>query len=74
MFGTTISPYLFFWQAAQEVEEEKEDPDAKPLTKARWQARRELGRIQLDTLVGMGFSNIVALSIVSTTAATLPTA
>jgi hypothetical protein len=40
MFGNTISPYLFFWQAAQEVEEAKEDPDTKPLTKARWQARQ----------------------------------
>jgi Mn2+/Fe2+ NRAMP family transporter len=71
MFGTTISPYLFFWQAAEEVEEEKEDPKAKPLTKAPWQAPRELGRIQLDTLVGMGLSNVVALFIVLTTAATL---
>jgi Mn2+/Fe2+ NRAMP family transporter len=71
MFGTTISPYLFFWQAAEEVEEEKENPAAKPLTKEPWQAPRELGRIQLDTLVGMGFSNVVALFIVLTTAATL---
>jgi NRAMP (natural resistance-associated macrophage protein)-like metal ion transporter len=71
MFGTTISPYLFFWQAAEEVEEEKEDPAAKPLTKAPWQAPTELGRIQLDTVVGMGFSNIVALFIVLTAAATL---
>jgi NRAMP (natural resistance-associated macrophage protein)-like metal ion transporter len=71
VFGTTISPYLFFWQAAEEVEEEKQDPIAKPLIKARWQASRELGRIQLDTLVGMGFSNIVAVFIVLTTAATL---
>jgi NRAMP (natural resistance-associated macrophage protein)-like metal ion transporter len=71
MFGTTISPYLFFWQAAEEVEEEKEDQAAKPLTKAPWQAPREFGRIQRDTVVGMGFSNIVALFIVLTTAATL---
>jgi Mn2+/Fe2+ NRAMP family transporter len=71
VFGTTISPYLFFWQAAEEVEEEKENPVAKPLTRAPWQASRELGRIQLDTLVGMGFSNIVALFIMLTTAATL---
>jgi NRAMP (natural resistance-associated macrophage protein)-like metal ion transporter len=71
MFGTTISPYLFFWQAAEEVEEEKEDPKAKPLVNAPWQAPRELGRIQLDTLIGMGFSNVVALFIVLTTAATL---
>ena len=71
VFGTTISPYLFFWQAGEEVEDEKEDPDAKPLVKAPQQAPRELARIQLDTLVGMGFSNIVALFIMLTTAATL---
>jgi NRAMP (natural resistance-associated macrophage protein)-like metal ion transporter len=71
VFGTTISPYLFFWQAAEEVEEEKQDPEAKPLVKAPEQAPRQLARIQLDTLVGMGFSNIIALFIVLTTAATL---
>jgi Mn2+/Fe2+ NRAMP family transporter len=38
VFGTTISPYLFFWQAAEEVEDEREDPDAKPLIKAPLQA------------------------------------
>ena len=71
VFGTTISPYLFFWQAAEEVEDEKEDPDAKPLIKAPIQAPRQLARIQLDTLVGMGISNIIALFIMITTAATL---
>jgi NRAMP (natural resistance-associated macrophage protein)-like metal ion transporter len=71
IFGTTISPYLFFWQAAEEVEDEKEDPAAKPLVKAPRQAPRELARIQLDTLVGMGISNIIALFIMLTTAATL---
>ena len=71
VFGTTISPYLFFWQAGEEVESEKEDPAAKPLIKAPRQAPRELARIQLDTLVGMGVSNIVALFIMLTTAATL---
>jgi len=71
VFSTTISPYLFFWQAAEEVEEEQEDPAAKPLIKAPRQAPRELSRIQLDTVVGMAFSNIVALFIVLTTAATL---
>src|SRR5208282_4070403 len=55
VFGTTISPYLFFWQAAEEVEEEKQDPEAKPLVEAPSQAPRQLARIQLDTLVGMGF-------------------
>jgi NRAMP (natural resistance-associated macrophage protein)-like metal ion transporter len=71
VFGTTISPYLFFWQAAEEVEDEQEDPEAKPLVDAPEQAPRELARIELDTLVGMGFSNVIALFIVLTTAATL---
>jgi Mn2+/Fe2+ NRAMP family transporter len=72
VFGTTISPYLFFWQAAEEVEDEREDPDAKkPLLMAPLQAPRQLARIQLDTLVGMGISNITALFIMITTAATL---
>jgi NRAMP (natural resistance-associated macrophage protein)-like metal ion transporter len=71
VFGTTISPYLFFWQAGEEVEDEKENPAAKPLVKAPQQAPRELARIQLDTIVGMGFSNIIALFIMITTAATL---
>ena len=67
VFGTTISPYLFFWQAGEEVEDEKEDPKAKPLIKAPLQARRQLARIQIDTLVGMGISNIIALFIMITT-------
>ena len=71
VFGTTISPYLFFWQAGEEVEDEKENPAAQPLVKAPQQAPRELARIQLDTIVGMGFSNIIALFIMLTTAATL---
>jgi NRAMP (natural resistance-associated macrophage protein)-like metal ion transporter len=71
VFGTTISPYLFFWQAAEEVEDEKEDPEAQPLIKAPGQAPRQFARIRLDTLVGMGISNIVALFIMITTAATL---
>jgi NRAMP (natural resistance-associated macrophage protein)-like metal ion transporter len=71
VFGTTISPYLFFWQAAEEVEDEKEDPQAKPLIDAPNQAPRQIARIQLDTLVGMGLSNVVALFIMLTTAATL---
>ena len=71
VFGTTISPYLFFWQAGEEVEDEKEDPKAKPLIQAPQQAPRQMARMQLDTLVGMGFSNIIALFIMLTTAATL---
>ena len=71
VFGTTISPYLFFWQAGEEVEDEQEDPAAKPLIEAPRQAPRQMARMQLDTIVGMGFSNIIALFIMLTTAATL---
>lgn len=71
VLGTTISPYLFFWQAEEEVEEVKERPDAKPLERDPAAAKAEFGRIRVDTYVGMAFSNIVALFIVLTTAATL---
>ena len=71
IFGTTISPYLFFWQAEEEVEEVKEREDAKPLVRAPDQAKGEFKRIKWDTYIGMGFSNAVALFIVITTAATL---
>ena len=71
VFGTTISPYLFFWQADEEVENVKERPAAQPLIDAPLQAPYELERIRIDTYVGMAFSNLVALFIVLTTAATL---
>jgi NRAMP (natural resistance-associated macrophage protein)-like metal ion transporter len=71
VLGTTISPYLFFWQAGEEVEKEKEDDNAEPLKTAPLQAPSEMQRIRWDTYVGMAFSNIVALAIVITTAATL---
>ena len=71
ILGTTISPYLFFWQAGEEVEQVKEREGAKPLERAPEQARSELGRIRLDTIVGMALSNVVALFIILTTAATL---
>jgi len=71
VLGTTISPYLFFWQAEQEVEEERESPRAKPLLRAPWQAKYEFARIRLDTLIGMLISNAIAFFIVVTTAATL---
>ncbi len=71
VLGTTISPYLFFWQAEQEVEEERENRTAKPLLRAPWQAKREFARIRLDTIIGMLISNAIAFFIVVTTAATL---
>ncbi len=71
IFGTTISPYLFFWQSAQEVEEVEGDPDAQPLKEAPQQARKAFKRIRLDTFVGMAMSNLIALAIMISTAATL---
>ena len=71
IFGTTISPYLFFWQASQEVEEIEDVPERKPLIRAPRQGRSANERIGIDTYVGMAFSNLVALAIMITTAATL---
>ena len=71
ILGTTISPYLFFWQAEEEVEEVKEQPRAKPLERAPEQAEPAFQRIRIDTYLGMFLSNAVALFIILTTAATL---
>jgi NRAMP (natural resistance-associated macrophage protein)-like metal ion transporter len=71
VFGTTISPYLFFWQASQEVEDQLADPKSRPLIEAPQQAKRNLRRIKIDTYIGMGFSNLVAFFIILTTAVTL---
>ena len=71
VFGTTISPYLFFWQASEEVEDQEADADAKPLKERPDQAPKELSRIRWDTYLGMAFSNLIAFFIMLTTAATL---
>lgn len=71
VFGTTISPYLFFWQASQEVEEQLADTHAKSLIEAPQYAEANLRRIKIDTYIGMGFSNLVAFFIILTTAVTL---
>jgi NRAMP (natural resistance-associated macrophage protein)-like metal ion transporter len=71
ILGTTISPYLFFWQAGQEVEDTKAQPFEQPLLLRPRQAKSALTRIRVDTLVGMGFSNLVALAILITSAVTL---
>src|SRR5689334_14087083 len=71
VLGTTISPYLFFWQASQEVEDIGEVPERKPLVEAPRQGPDAMERIGIDTYVGMAFSNLVALAIMVTTAATL---
>ena len=71
VLGTTITPYCFFWQSSQEAEDERIDPNAKSLLDAPDQARVQIGRIRLDTYVGMGYSNLISLFIIITTAATL---
>jgi NRAMP (natural resistance-associated macrophage protein)-like metal ion transporter len=70
ILGTTISPYLFFWQAGEEVEE-LERKRAPYLKRYPSEAKDELGRIRMDTLIGMGFSNFVAICIMVAAAATL---
>lgn len=71
VLGTTISPYLFFWQASQEVEEQRATPGHAPLRDAPDQARSHLRRIRTDTYIGMIFSNLIAFCIMLTTAVTL---
>jgi NRAMP (natural resistance-associated macrophage protein)-like metal ion transporter len=71
IFGTTISPYLFFWQASQECEDLRSVKADKPLRNHPEQAVRQLHRIKVDTYIGMGFSNLIAFFIMLTTAATL---
>ena len=70
VLGTTISPYLFFWQAALEVEDLRRRK-AQPLRLTPRTAKPQLARIRADTIVGMGISNIIAVCIIYATAATL---
>jgi len=71
IFGTTISPYLFFWQASQEAEDQRVDTTKRPLIFKHYGARKEFHRIRADTVAGMAFSNLIALAIIITAAATL---
>jgi Mn2+/Fe2+ NRAMP family transporter len=73
VLGTTISPYLFFWQTSQEVEEVRINPEELPLKRKPSHAFAQFRRIALDTRIGMAFSNLVAFFIILTTAATLHT-
>lgn len=66
LFGTTISPNLFFWQASQEVEDHGAGEPHTPQ-----EVRQHLRRIKIDTNIGMTFSNLIALFIMPSTAATL---
>jgi NRAMP (natural resistance-associated macrophage protein)-like metal ion transporter len=71
VLGTTISPYLFFWQASQEVEDSHRRPNVLELRKHPEYVAEHLSRIKQDTFVGMTFSNLIALCIVIATAVTL---
>jgi NRAMP (natural resistance-associated macrophage protein)-like metal ion transporter len=71
VFGTTISPYLFFWQSSQEAEDVRLNHGESALKKKPAQAPAQFRRIALDTRVGMAISNLVAFFIILTTAVTL---
>jgi NRAMP (natural resistance-associated macrophage protein)-like metal ion transporter len=70
ILGTTISPYLFFWQAAQEVEEDRA-AGRRTVRQRRGATDEDLRRVRTDVLTGMFFSNLVMYFIILTTAATL---
>jgi NRAMP (natural resistance-associated macrophage protein)-like metal ion transporter len=71
IFGTTISPYLFFWQASEEIEDMQREKGAQPLVRDQSAAGRELRRIGWDTWSGMFYSDIVAYFIILATGVTL---
>ena len=71
VFGTTISPYMFFWQSSQEVEDLGPDPETRSLLNNPELADDELRRIRMDTWTGMAVCSLIAFFIVLTTAVTL---
>ena len=73
VLGTTISPYLLFWQSGEEVEQMESAPRENPLKKAPQEAPEQFKRIKIDTYLGMAFSNLIAYFIILTAAATLHT-
>ena len=70
VFGTTISPYVFVWQAAQETEDMRIGHD-RPVARDSSQAHRQSRRVLVDTIIGMAFSNAIAFCIMLTAAVTL---
>jgi NRAMP (natural resistance-associated macrophage protein)-like metal ion transporter len=70
LLGTTISPYLFFWQSSQEAEEIATTPQHS-LKRTPRSARKQFRRIRVDTLLGMAFSELISIAIIIATAATL---
>src|ERR1700676_2199416 len=73
VLGTTISPYLFFWQASQEVQEQRAAPKEKPLKHAPEQAPAQLEAMRADTYLGMAFSTLIAFFTILGPAAAPPT-
>jgi NRAMP (natural resistance-associated macrophage protein)-like metal ion transporter len=71
VLGTTISPYLFFWQTSEEAEDVRLHRGESALIRKPWQAIAQFKRIAIDTRVGMGFSNLIAYFIILATAVTL---
>jgi Mn2+/Fe2+ NRAMP family transporter len=71
VFGTTISPYMFFWQSAEEVEDVEADQAAHPLREHPEEAPAQLRRIRWDTITGMAFSNLIAFCVILSAASTL---
>ncbi len=71
VLGTTISPYLFFWQAAEEAEDERTETEARPLRDHPADASKQMDHIRIDTISGMVFSNLIALAVMAGSAATL---
>jgi NRAMP (natural resistance-associated macrophage protein)-like metal ion transporter len=70
LLGTTISPYLFFWQSSQEAEEIANSKH-RPIKREPRSAKKQFRRMRFDTLAGMAFSNLIALAIIMAAAATL---
>ncbi len=71
VLGTTITPYCFFWQSSEEAEDERIDPKAHTLLAAPGEARAQIMRMRFDTYIGMGYSNVISLFIIVSTAVTL---
>jgi Mn2+/Fe2+ NRAMP family transporter len=71
VLGTTISPYLLFWQSGEEVEEMESAPEEKPLKEALQHAPKQFQRIKIDTYLGMAFSNLIGYFIILAAAAAL---
>lgn len=72
LIGTSISPYLFFWQTSQEVEEEVDKGKIKEIGKGKPKvSKKEIKSMRIDTFTGIGFSHFIVWSIIITTAGSL---